>query len=340
MRASATILAQRYLEGDMTEHERAAFIEDLAHNPDLQEILEREMQLDVAIINDAFSIEPPTAMRQAVLDAISSHPHRYARGFAGFNLTGRIVMMLLCIVGSAVGTRYASLHNAVHETRKQSNQGVLEVAALRQPSPPVHRASVPAQPLNEESPIEAQSNASPIEQEVTTINLLPPAIPPRLGALYYSSAMQPMEHQPSTSSSLVSATLGSGVGSFRYNIAAPGQLNIFVEGGLLGMNRFGVSYINQIRTIAFQNTTVAYAALGIAGALTDLPVGERSLMGSFAIGATAAGPMVMADLSTSLFDIGPTTIDAGVRIVGISDLRNAGAVSLQTLPFVRLSLGF
>jgi hypothetical protein len=97
--------------------------------------------------------------------------------------------------------------------------------------------------------------------------------------------------------------------------------------------------MNQNRTIAFQQATVGYAALGIAGTITDLPVGERLLMGSFAIGVTAAGPMAMADLSTSLLDIGPTTIDAGVRMVGISDLRNAGSVSLQSLPFVRVSLG-
>jgi len=339
MRASATILAQRYLEGDMTEHERAAFIEDLAHDPDLQEILEQEMQLDVAIINDAFSIEPPKAMRQAVLDAISSHPHRYARGFAGSSLAEWLVMML-CVVGSAVGTGDAMLRNAAHPVSQQSNQSVQPVAAFRRPTPPVRRASVPDQPLNEEGPIEAQSKASPIEHEVTTIDVRPPAMPLRTGSSYYSSAMQPMEHQPSTYPSLVSATLGSSVGSFRYNIASPSQLNIYVEGGLLGMNRYGVSYINQNRTIGFQQATVGYAAIGIAGAIADLPVGERSLMGSFAIGATAAGPMVMADLSTSLLDIGPTTIDAGVRMVGISDLRNAGAVSLQTLPFVRLSLGF
>lgn len=339
MRASAAILAQRYLEGDMTEHERAAFIEDLAHDPDLQEILEREMQLDVSIINDAFSIEPPTAMRQAVLDAISSHPHRYARGFAGSSLAGWLVM-LLCVAGSTVGTGDAILRNAGRTSPQQSNQDVQRVDTTEPSAEPVRRSSAAVQRLDEEDTTVETSVAHPTEREVTTIDVLAPTMPPRLGASYYNSAMQPMEHQPPTSSSLVSATLGSSVGSFRYNIASPSQLNIFIEGGVLGMNRNSVSYMNQNRIITFQQAAVGYAAIGIAGAIADLPVGERSLMGSFAIGATAAGPMAMADLSTSLLDIGPTTIDAGVRMVGISDLRNAGAVSLQTLPFVRLSLGF
>lgn len=339
MRASATILAQRYLEGDMTEHERAAFIEDLTHDSHLQEILEQEMQLDVSIINDAFSIEPPTAMRQAVLDAISSHPHRYVRGFAGHSIASLMAMML-CAIGSTVGTSDALLSNAFATVPHVSNEQAYDTPTSRTTAQHVSTAQMMRQELNEEFITNVEGSCAPDEHEITTIDIASPSAPRAARIAAYYSVMQQMEPPSAISAPLVSATLGSSVGSFRYNIATPVQLKVFAEGGFIGMNRTSVSYVNQYRTAALQQATLGYAALGIAGTIADLPFGERSLMGSFAIGATAAGPMVMADLSTSLFEIGPTTIDAGIRMVGISDLRNAGAVSLQTLPFVRLSLGF
>ncbi|MFM8473175.1 MAG: hypothetical protein ACKOBV_06615 [Candidatus Kapaibacterium sp.] len=50
------ILVQRYLDGDLNDVERAAFLDDVAHDTQLAEVLENETRLDMAIVDDAFTI--------------------------------------------------------------------------------------------------------------------------------------------------------------------------------------------------------------------------------------------------------------------------------------------
>jgi hypothetical protein len=65
MISSMHILAQKYLDGEMTDVERSAFLDDVARDPRVAEILELETRLDMALIDDAFSIEPPAYLRSA-----------------------------------------------------------------------------------------------------------------------------------------------------------------------------------------------------------------------------------------------------------------------------------
>ena len=105
MRASMHILAQKYLDGELNDLEREAFLEDLAHDPRIAEVLEQEAQLDRAVVEDSYSIEPPAHLRGAVLDAVSEHTA--PRNMFGLRGVSRIIATGLMMMSVAVNQPYS-----------------------------------------------------------------------------------------------------------------------------------------------------------------------------------------------------------------------------------------
>jgi hypothetical protein len=71
----------------------------------------------------------------------------------------------------------------------------------------------------------------------------------------------------------------------------------------------------------------------------SVPMLDRNIMGSLALGITSLGPVAMADVAMSVIQIGNASLDAGVRFIGAVDLRQRSATFMQPQPFLSVSLG-
>jgi hypothetical protein len=112
-----------------------------------------------------------------------------------------------------------------------------------------------------------------------------------------------------------------------------------VESGFLSAARQASVFINGTSQLSSQQTLIPFAVVGAEGTLAYVSMLDRDIRGSIAIGMASTGPLATADVSTSLVQIGPTTINAGLRFFGAIDLRNQSNTMFQTQPFLRVTMG-
>lgn len=112
-----------------------------------------------------------------------------------------------------------------------------------------------------------------------------------------------------------------------------------MESGVLSAARQAPVFINGTSQLSSQQTLVPFAVVGAEGTLAYVSMLDRDIRGSTALGIAATGPLAIADVSTSLVQIGPTTIDAGLRFLSAIDLRNRNNTMFQTQPFLRVTMG-
>jgi hypothetical protein len=112
-----------------------------------------------------------------------------------------------------------------------------------------------------------------------------------------------------------------------------------VESGFLSAARQASVFINGTSQLSSQQTLIPFAVVGAEGTLSYVSMLDRDIRGSIAWGMAATGPLAIADVSTALVQIGPATIDAGLRFFGAIDLRNQSNTMFQTQPFLRVTMG-
>jgi hypothetical protein len=88
-----------------------------------------------------------------------------------------------------------------------------------------------------------------------------------------------------------------------------------------------------------QQQNLPFALVGMQGSLGVLPLLNRDVSASVALGMAAIGPLVVADASVPVLYLGTSSVDAGLRILGAADLRQKNSLLVIPQPFVRVSLG-
>ena len=339
MMASARILAQRYLEGDLNDLERQAFLEDVANDPRIAEALEQEAQLDMAVIDDAFAIEPPTHIRSAVLASMNNAPigvKMYTVRQAAQHLIVGLTFLVASVVRIDVPETLRSDTTAWHgnDMSRQQTAGdfsrvavstsdidlSMTNASIEQPTPrlesdvvPVHRARA----LNSYGVYVRPEFSSPKETVVTDRPILE------------------MTAAPGTISGLIS---GAGA-SFRYRLGSVDDVRLFVESGFLSTPLQTSLFVNGVSQISREQALLPFAVVGAEGTVAHIPRLDLDIRGSLAIGMAMTGPLAFADLSASIMRLGPATIDAGLRFTGEIDLRRQATAMMQTQPFLRITMG-
>ena len=386
MRASMHILAQKYLDGELNDLERQAFLEDLAHDPRVAEVLEQEAQLDRAVVEDSYSIEPPAHLRGAVLDAVSEYTA--PRNMFGLRAVSRIIATGLMMMSVAVnqprtfedvsytstdmpGLSAAASHMSTetsHTSTETSNTST-ETPRTSAAAPYVSVSSVSGTDnsvIDSPTPftpstIAKQASYAPVESSPmqSMLALTPASVSLSAPASEYAEAntsakratilaawspwidgpmtsmpMTGMRNQQGTLLGLLSA---SGA-SMRYQLEVVDEL-FFVESGFVVARTQSTMFMNGAERRIEQQQNLPFALVGMQGSLGVLPLLNRNVSASVALGMAAIGPLVVADASVPVLYLGTTSVDAGLRMVGAADLRQKNSLLVIPQPFVRVSLG-
>jgi len=372
--SSMHILVQRYLDGELNDVERAAFLEDVAGDPRVAELLEKEARLDMAIVHDAFTLEPPAHLRSAVLNAVAANAPTPSG--IGLRSTARMVVAGLLLLTVAVNradmmdearfvtapvaaataatatstiasttTTYAG--SAVPAKTVSGTSDGLSVTTSPVSSRPA--ASTLPHTVPVDVPREAASSASPtaIGAAATISDMLDVSAVPVTPWVegWNTASVARMDGVPSGvfipygvgMSDRLSAILASSGACLRYRVAGKDE-PFFVETGLLVARMTSSVYTNGVERQDVRQRNLPFVLVGLEGPL-GLSVFDRVVHGSVAIGMASVGPLLVADASVPLVNMGHTAIDAGVRIIGAADLRRNSAVLVIPQPFLRLSLG-
>jgi hypothetical protein len=341
MISSMHILAQRYLDGEMSDVERSAFLNDLASDPRVAEILEVETRLDMALVDDAFSIEPPAHLRSAVLETISStHSdfpvNRFRR--AVWSLAVGVMFFAAPTIHDRsvdVGRSFETVPLPVHPDHStsvlRSSQSVVSTPeALANISVPSDAVQHDTQPLiDQPHHLITSANVNGFNVERPTTDVVHASVSRHS---IYTDDVRCSSHQ-------LSGVAAPAVASIRYNLNDNDDIRFYVESGVVTANLQSTVFTNGSAQYTSQRQLLPFAVVGAQGLVMSVPMLDRNIMGSLALGITSLGPVAMADVAMSVFQIGNASLDAGVRFIGAFDLRQRSATSMHPQPFLSVSLG-
>jgi hypothetical protein len=346
MMSSARILAQRYLEGDMTDVERAAFLHDVSNDPQLAQLLDQEAHLDMAIIDDAYSIEAPAHIRLAILSTITAGSTSVNTARTGINAVVGVIcvfMGLMLAVTDISITFPDTVRTVIRKRVAPTQQTPKPYATQSSRSNGVAPTTVAAGTV-------VSDNIQSDDREVENPKVIP-AISSVAARTTSAFAQRPV-HDPLAPASAFCAAyrtdvpwasnLAAGIApsllSLRYNLFHEGAMQLFVEVGSQHISRITTAYIGSAPTVASIGQHLPFAAIGMQGAVMNLPVLDRPIIGSASIGVTSVGPLAMADLAMDVARIGPIAVGAGVRLTATMDLRSGTTISANAMPVLHMRM--
>jgi hypothetical protein len=339
MRSSARILAQRYLEGDLNDLERQAFLEDSENDPRIAEVLEQEVQLDLSILDDAYSIEPPAHIRDAVLSSIITTSNRETWVLL-VPMARQLLVGLIFLVASVVRIDVPvplrsniSASDDSGTSQKQASSSMSRAVV----SPSDIELSMTNESVEQPTP-RLESDDEPVLR-ARALNSYGVFVRPEISSPMESVLTERPVQELLAAPGRLSGLAGGGGLSARYELASSDDVRLFVESGFLSAARQASVFINGTSQLSSQQTLIPFAVVGAEGTLSYVSMLDRDIRGSIALGMAATGPLAIADLSASIMRLGPATIDAGLRFTGEIDLRRQATAMMQTQPFLRVTMG-
>ncbi|MBU3742401.1 MAG: hypothetical protein FGM24_08970 [Candidatus Kapabacteria bacterium] len=344
MMSSARILAQRYLEGDMTDVERAAFLNDVSNDPRLAQLLEQEATLDLAIIDDAYSIEAPAHIRDAVLSAVSASSTSVNTSRIGINAAVGTICVVMGLMLGVTNISVTSPDPVVTAVRQQ----VSPTQQTPKPNGTQSSRSNGVAPTTVSAGTVVSDNIQSDDREAANPQVIP-AIN-SVAVRNASALLQRPAHDPFAPASAVSSAyrtdvpwasnLSAGIApsllSLRYNLFHDAAVQLFVEVGSQQLSRTTTAYNGSTPTMATISQHVPFAVIGMQGAVMNLRLLDRPIIGSASVGVTSAGPIAMADLAIDVTRIGSIALGAGVRLTATMDLRSGTTMSANAMPLLQM----
>ena len=353
MRASAHILIQRYLDGDLSAHELEAFRRDLERDSELATMLEREVQIDASIIDDAFSIQPPPHLRAAVLASLSTEH--------GAKRRGGVIMA----AASAVVAFFVLFPTIIEPDAALTTRNVLtgnDQSSSRVSTPVSGQRSTGIQDADRDSDvndevelrgIEVPQNVRDVSQElvdgsmntemlISDMPLMNTTIASTLMSRHTASAQQGPLLVPFLNdiASALSGIAGPSSFALRYELGQFDKMSVFVEAGALQQRQITTAYVNNVTVSRSDIAFAPFASVGIGGELFELPLIDRTIAGVAAIGVTPVGPLATADLTVNLLNSGRISLDLGVRCIASFDVRSAQTATTSVSPMIRIAVPF
>ncbi|MBS1561774.1 MAG: hypothetical protein JSS89_09230 [Bacteroidetes bacterium] len=334
MKESFIILTHRYIDGQMTADEEAAFMHDVGSDPLLAEYLREETALHVAILDDAYALAPSGSTKALVM----GHVARYAAGRSAERmlLHGLVASIALLFVS------VASVENDV----------MVPISSSPAPAPAPAPGVAPAPTVgpHEEGPRSRQRAAAiaVVEAEETTIlvdevrmqeDAVPNVQPLEADGSVMRSQLFLYRPDPAApircisdvvaTPSIVSARLALDVGS----AYVP-----FVELGMMSS-----AYDQRVVDNGVIRDTTASAqrpffSVGIQAPIATLPFANTPVRGSIALGATDVGPIANAEVLIGVVDVGQATLRAGLRYTVTAQPRMDWTIRSYIMPAISISM--
>ncbi len=347
MRASAHILIQRYLDGDLAEHELEAFRRDLDKDSELAAMLEREVNIDASIIDDAFAIQPPPQLRAAVLSALSGERDVQTRG--------RMIMAAASAIVAFFVLFPTMIEPDAEPTTSTFNaDAAVNISRESMPaSTPASSTTLPIESLVVPSAQNVASDEVAVEEHVTLadasmnsevvisdVHLMNTEITSAVPSSRVASEQPWLLMNPLLSdiANSLSGIAGPTSYALRYELGQFDNVSVFVEAGALQQRQITTAYINNAAVSRTDNAFVPFASVGVGAELFELPLINRSIAGMAAIGVTPVGPMATADLTVNLLNAGRLSLDLGVRCSASFDLRNQQSTTASVSPMIRIAV--
>lgn len=325
--SSMDILLHRYFDGDLTPEESEAFLQDVASNPALMERMELEAQFNRALIDDAYSLEPPDSVRAAVLDAVLESHNSSFVSYAWFRgaITGFLMMCSVVVpTSNPVRMDMASLHSP----RQVFAETSTSEAASHVPS--LGRDTFVSQEARGQHVMMDDATEPPMDvsYNAPSSSFLRPLSAPAISITSQSNMEVingPTEIPPFAPTSF---RLLDGVGGFvspttvslRFSAEASERLTLYTEIGRTQLTQQVTQFENNVRQQTLQNSSAAFVAVGVAYNIPVRFLGERSITASAAIAMSRAGAFGFVDLSVDVISVQSINLQAGARMSGGPDL--------------------
>ncbi len=328
MKESFIILTHRYIDGQMTADEEAAFMHDVGNDPLLAEYLREETALHVSILDDAYALAPSGATRALVMGHVARYATRRSTGL--MLLQGLVASLALLFVSVASVENDAmvpittspvpdvaaasTVGPSIEKPRPRQRPAAMAVVEAEEMAMLVDEVRMQQDPVPNMQPLEADGSA--MRSQLFLYRPEPPA-PIR--------CISDVVATPS----IVSARLALDVGSSY----AP-----FVELGMMSSTYDQRVVDNGVIRDTTASGRRPFFSVGIQAPIGTLPFANTPIRGSIALGATDVGPIANAEVLIGLVDVGQATLQAGLRYTVTAQPRADWNIRSYLMPAVSISM--
>ncbi len=325
--SSMDILLHRYFDGDLTPEESEAFLHDVASNPALMERMELEAQFNRALIDDAYSLEPPDSVRAAVLDTVLVSQRSSFSTYAWFRgaITAFLMMFSVVVPTSSPVWKYMASLYTPHMVPAET-----VTSRVESQTPPLGKDTFVSQEARGQHVMMDDSTEPTMDvaYNAPSSSFIRPLSAPVISIMSLGNMKEINGLSEITSSAPSSFRMLDGVGGFvspttislRLSVEASERLSLFTEIGTTQLTQQVTQYENNVRQQTLQNSSGAFVAVGVAYNIPLRFLGERSVSASAAIAISRAGAFGFVDLSVDVISVQSLYLQAGARMSGGPDL--------------------
>jgi hypothetical protein len=342
---SMDILLHRYFDGDLSPEESEAFLDDVASDPSLAARVQMEAHLDLAIIDDAYSLDPPAHIRKAVLGAIHSKQPKVGL-YREWLSVG--VVLLACMVSAIFPPSIADHHSGMPPVHVGLSSLVSFDHQTVSPPPQSlttfhHTIAIAAKPPSSRENKEATIHTG----DVTSVRnvALPSSIRPvAIPSLNYPDPENIEFLSINTAFPFLEGVRGIGSSSnqaLRMHAATATPVMLFAEIGRISIAQQVPLFVNGVAAEGQESISDVYAAVGATYSITLSTLNDRELAFSAAVGASRIGALGLADVTIDILHIQGIQLQAGLRWMGVLSTQGNGITIPSRLePVVGLQMNF
>jgi hypothetical protein len=348
---SMEILIQRYFDNDLSAEEKEAFLYDVATNPGLAAQVRLEAQLEMAIVDDAFSIEPPAALRAAVLEHILASSDKAIRVVPRLRPALIALLLLLTLQPVEKIANHGKLVQTSERALRSATNSYAEVPTIEVPKQ--NNRTVPKR-TNQQ--VDAQRDyinvdASSIEELApVAMACAPKLLPANAGTI----VIPPLASQvgtvqlPSTANTFlgirsVVGIVSSSSQALRLQFDADYPVSAFVEVGRTTKGQSTQMFRDGNVLSTQLQLNGGYLAIGGTYAVplsTIIPeLGLRRVTASAGVGAGTIGVIAVADASIEFYNEYGIQLEGGFRwMYHVSTVGNVLSATSLINPMVKVSM--
>lgn len=339
---SMDILLHRYFDGDLSPEESEAFLRDVAADPLLAARVDAEGQLDMALIDDIYSIDPPAHLRQVVLDAVLATPASTAAWDVWLRAAAAAVFVVLAFT---IPTAVTVIPVAVpqEDVIPPSANGTATIAL---PSHrPVARMDAPVMSVVDPRPLVEEQLHNAVPPELSANTNISFSMPDPGSSVHNDRNVeheQPMLVEPTPRLFAGVRGLASlDVMAVRANVVMAENAVVFAEVGRTILAPTRTIFQDGIAQSEATTTQRAYVAVGAAVGFPLPELRDQNITLSAALGVSQMGPMAMADVTIDVVNIRGLVLQAGAQWTGHIPMDTEGtALPMRVLPVIAVQLNF
>lgn len=308
------VMLHRYFDGELSPEEEAAFLERVSQDPLLMTQVHSEAMLGVALINDAYGLEPPPHIRDSVLTTVLARQSTIS--VWQWWQTGVVTVlfwMLSLVVPPSVVEQYVEakqtmvsasnidpISTGLNERRSKIQPNKPEDCPVQEPQSSLHSDDSSSAAVSIANFVPAHvDRRSSVHSDSRTINI-PALESSHVLDIPFVDALSILA-TPTTYALKLSKDLSD-------------KVSVFAEIGRSSFVTQTTGFDDGARTQAQRTQSSVYVAIGAGYRSTINVFGERLLTASGAVAVSVAGMSGFVDVGADIVSIGTLQIQAGMRL--------------------------